>query len=432
MSDLIVAGKQVCRLMLVEINSDEDVAKGKAKQSNKFYNMYEQSNGLFEVEYGRVDSSCQRKTYPMGKWDSTIKSKIKKGYKDVTHLFQEELETAEDAGEEPTTSAIENKIIQRLVEQLQSYATNSVKQNYTISSKSVTQAMVDEAQACVDRLASIVKVGADIDAVNKELLHLYHIIPRKMGNVKEFLIDGTGLITTVTIDKANKLLENEQNTLDVMAGQVSINTKQQDTTTSSTTEKSDLLSIMGLEMVPAEDGDIAQIKDLLGPNVRQFKAAYRVVNKATQAKFDGNLNKATNKSCQLFWHGSRNQNWLNIISTGLLIRPAGAVHTGSMFGDGIYFADKAQKSIGYTSLRGSYWASGSDNSAYLALFNVHVGEQRHIKHHTRDCYSLSANKLTQTGHDSVFAHGGADLRNNEYIVYRPDQCTISFLVEITN
>jgi poly [ADP-ribose] polymerase len=43
------------------------------------------------------------------------------------------------------------------------------------------------------------------------------------------------------------------------------------------------------------------------------------------------------------------------MQTGLLIRPSGAVHTGSMFGDGIYFADKAQKSIGYSSLSGSHW-----------------------------------------------------------------------------
>jgi poly [ADP-ribose] polymerase len=37
-----------------------------------------------------------------------------------------------------------------------------------------------------------------------------------------------------------------------------------------------------------------------------------------------------------------------------MIRPSGAVYTGSMFGDGIYFADKAAKSIGYSSLSGSY------------------------------------------------------------------------------
>jgi poly [ADP-ribose] polymerase len=101
-----------------------------------------------------------------------------------------------------------------------------------------------------------------------------------------------------------------------------------------------------------------------------MKKVYKVVNNKTQVKFDKNLEKASVKKKRLYWHGSRNENWFNILQTGLLIRPSGAVHTGSMFGDGIYFADKAQKSIGYTSLRGSYWAHGGDNKAFLALFDV--------------------------------------------------------------
>jgi poly [ADP-ribose] polymerase len=102
-----------------------------------------------------------------------------------------------------------------------------------------------------------------------------------------------------------------------------------------------------------------------------------------------------------------------------------------MFGDGIYFADKAQKSIGYTSLRGSYWAKGGGDKAYLALFEVHLGNQKEILHHDSSCYSLSDKVLKKEGYDSVFAKGGADLRNNEFIVYKPEQCTITHLVEIS-
>lgn len=40
--------------------------------------------------------------------------------------------------------------------------------------------------------------------------------------------------------------------------------------------------------------------------------------------------------------------------------------------------------------------------------------------------------VKENGYDSVFAKGGADLRNNEYIVYRPEQCTVSHLIEIGN
>jgi hypothetical protein len=68
---------------------------------------------------------------------------------------------------------------------------------------------------------------------------------------------------------------------------------------------------------------------------------------------------------------------------GLLIRPSGAVHTGSMFW--YLYLDKAQKSIGYSSLSGSHCGNG----IFLALFDVHVI----ILHHTSSCYSLSDSVL---------------------------------------
>ena len=115
-----------------------------------------------------------------------------------------------------------------------------------------------------------------------------------------------------------------------------------------------------------------------------------------------------------------------------MIRPSNAVITGSMFGHGVYFADKAQKSIGYTSLRGSYWASGSNGSAMLALYEIHQGKQKEILNWSNSHSQLNESKMTKEGYDSVFAKGGADLRNNEFITYNTDQSTIKYLVEIGN
>lgn len=101
-----------------------------------------------------------------------------------------------------------------------------------------------------------------------------------------------------------------------------------------------------------------------------------------------------------------------------------------MFGDGCYWADKFLKSYGYTSGRGSYWAKGNSDSAFLGIFEVHVGEQKHIYRHDSSCTRLSASVLKKDNYDSVFAHGGADLRNNEYITYNTNQSTIKYLVEV--
>jgi poly [ADP-ribose] polymerase len=102
-----------------------------------------------------------------------------------------------------------------------------------------------------------------------------------------------------------------------------------------------------------------------------------------------------------------------------------------MFGSGIYFADKYQKSRGYTSLTGSYWASGSSKQAFMALYEVNTGMEYRIQQHTSECYSMNYDNLKKKGDfDSLFAKGGIDLRNNEYIVYKEEQCTIKYLIEI--
>ena len=107
---------------------------------------------------------------------------------------------------------------------------------------------------------------------------------------------------------------------------------------------------------------------------------------------------------------------------------------GKMFGYGLYFADKCQKSLNYTSFRGSYWARGNSNKAFLALYDVHVGNQLKVKKHESWCCSLSKTNLKKRGekYDSIYAQGGVDLINNEYIVYDSAQSTIRYLVEIKN
>ena len=67
---------------------------------------------------------------------------------------------------------------------------------------------------------------------------------------------------------------------------------------------------------------------------------------------------------KFLWHGSKNENWLNILGTGLKLNPNATI-TGKMFGKGIYFAPSATKSAGYTSMTGSYWANGRSNRAFM-------------------------------------------------------------------
>lgn len=402
----------------METKGDKKLIMVTSENNNKFYNMHDNGDGTFIVEWGRVGISSKRTIYPIRQWDRTYRSKTKKGYKDVTEMF------VESGGDESTDfTDVNDPQIAKLIRSLQSFAHTSVQKNYMVTSESVTQKQIEEAQAFIDQLAQM--PAQNSDQVNELLLEIFSIIPRRMSNVRQYLFGSEGL--QLSNESLNRVVDNEQSTLDVMRGQV-----QTLQVTSESDKKQTLLEALGIAIDQATEDDIANVEILMGPNWNQFQRAFRVTNKKTEQRFDNYRNKkAYSSDYKLFWHGSRNENWWSILDSGLVLRPANAVVTGKMFGYGVYFADKCQKSVNYTSLRGSYWARGSQSSGYLALYKVNTGKWLHTKRHERWMYGLNENKLRDRGdYDSLFAEGGIDLRNNEYIVYNQDQTTIQYLVEI--
>jgi poly [ADP-ribose] polymerase len=401
--------------------------------NNKYYDMVENPDGSITSTWGRVDVTKTVTHYPVGKkkWETLLKSKLKKGYVDVTELRSVEASKTDFA-------VIGMPAVAAIVKELQAYANKSVKQNYTISAEAVTPQMVTSAQSIMDDLIPLLVVGKSARMVNDKLLELYSVIPRKMKKTYFHLIDSRNpnlkdmpvdKITNANLAEVQRLIANEQATLDVMGGQVKVSTAQKKAGDSKMAQN--ILEAMGLEIQIPSDKDIHSIKKFLGRNSSQYRKAFRIINKRTQAKFDRAVKAAKNKRVRNYWHGSRNENWWSIIDSGLVLRPTNAVITGKMFGYGIYFADKAQKSIGYSSLRGSYWSGGSSSKGFLSLFDVHMGNYLKIKHHQSWCGGLNKKNLRKRGdYDSLYAEGGADLRNNEYIIYDDAQCTIKFLVEI--
>jgi len=416
------------------------VENGLTAQSNKVYIMEEQSDGKIKCEYGRVGKNMKTVFKGSHEWGKIYsqKTSARKGYKDMTEMTFETEEIGDSTlNKKSTVADISDKTVKSVFDDLMAFANKSIKKNYKVTQSSVTEAQVDAAQEVITKAVKVLKKGVDIKLVNDLLIELYTIIPRNMSDVRDHLIKSAD--KKADVDFAKNLLSNEQDTLDTMAGQVKLIKQQRESAKDAKcgdkdgvkTQDITILEQMGLTAEVETDKDSLElVNKLMGNNAHQVKRILKVINKKTQKVFDANFKKAKNKKRRLYWHGSRNENWFNIIQTGLMIRPSGAIHTGSMFGDGIYFADKAQKSIGYSSLRGSYWAGGSANKGYLALFDVHLGNQKEILHHNSSCYSLSKKVLGKDGYDSVFAKGGADLRNNEFIVYDGAQCTIAYLVEL--
>lgn len=377
-----------------------------ANNNNKYYYMEDLHNGNFKVSYGRVGGSETILTYPISLWDKKYNEKLKKGYIDVT----EKITTVKKTGE----LDISDPDVKDLISFLMSEAKQSIKRDYQISAESVTQEQLNEVQNIIDLLSSKIKDEKMIskDIINNYLKEIYSIIPRKMTDTRNFFLN------SVNIPFLTELLQSEQSRLDTLKSQVNINQVASNGIT---------LEELGFtcDLASEEDKDmIRKNTDFKLTNHRVFK----ISNKETEATFNPN-----HLETKLLYHGSRNENFLSILQTGLKIRPKGVQTTGSMFGDGIYAANKARKSIGYTSLRGSYWASGHSNRAYLAIFEFATGKEWNLL----DSQSWSGwmsrideSQVKSKGCDSVFAKGGVDLRNDEYVVYNSNQCTIRYLIEL--
>lgn len=394
-----------------------------SENNNKYYEMREEDDGMFTASYGRVGSRGSVRRYPMKDWNKKYREKVRKGYRDVTPLF---------AARRPEPALrIEDPAVKRLIDTLTQCADRAIHRNYTVTAAQVTRRQVDEAQALLDELAGQAGLGMDVPLFNARLLELYTVIPRRMGDVRTHLVDTIRDAEAVTALRDR--LGQEQDVLDVMAGQVQVNEQ----SSRAKGEPQTLLEALGLTIRPVEaPSERKRVERMMGDAASLLRRAYHVENTRTRKAFEQRLSGASNPAAALLWHGSRNENWLSILERGLTLRPAHAVITGKMFGYGLYFADRFQKSLNYTSLRGSCWSGGSDHRAFMALYDVHVGRQLKVRTYAPWCAELTADNLEKRSgrlrkpYDSVLGKRGLMLQNNEYIVYDEAQCTVRYLLEI--
>lgn len=421
---------------------------------NKFYKAYMNSGGnSYTVEYGRIGApSYQTKIYQGDAYDMDAKilSKIRKGYQDQTHLVKQALTSTGVSND--GYKAIENTSVNELIKALRKYASDVIAQNYTISSGAITQDMLDSAKTKLDELNELAdKYSKDrwqatmygdtpYRTFNNELEKLFRIIPRKMNKVSNFILPA-GLSASEYDKEADKILNREQQlyaTLlaDFQTKNAVTNAKNQQQSSSTSGPTKTILEDLGLECQLVEDpATIKQIKDHLGQVVSKFSKAFIVKNNKTQDKYASFMSSMPNCETKLFFHGSRNENFWNILKNGLSLNPKAKI-TGKMLGNGLYMANKAIKSINYTSLRGSYWSGGTSNVGYLAVFAVAIDPKTAYEvssyNEISTCYGMTWDKLQKIkpGATHVFAHKGPYLREDELCIYREDQCTIRYLIEL--
>ena len=130
---------------------------------------------------------------------------------------------------------------------------------------------------------------------------------------------------------------------------------------------------------------------------------------------------------RLLFHGSRIENWVGILSRGILL-PKIVVKMGvhrtdaGWLGNGIYFGDVTQTSLQYAS-------AGRRSTTLMAVARVALGK---MKDFMKITYGLSS---PPRGFDSC--HGvrskrgvNSQFADDEYVIYRTEQQRMEYLVEV--
>lgn len=388
------------------------------ENNNKFYSLTE-NNGKIDVEYGRIDATSTKIQKSIHEWDRLVASKIKKGYKDVTHLASVTIDEKE-LKEELKTVKIDNDAVEKFISTMKAYMDGLVKATYSVKATSVSKAQVDEAQKIINKLRTINAKKKESE-FNNTLLELYTVIPRYMGHVSSYLLPHFDV---------ERGLQQEQDNLDAMAAQVSmLDTKPSKKKKEDKKKTQNILDVMGISMKECKvNKDIKYLIDQVEKGTSRY-GRIKVnkifeVNKPSEDKiFEEWLSKAKDKSTRILIHGTRCTSVIPILEQGLKIRPVGNYQfSGKAFGDGNYYSEVVDKSLGYT---------GYDNDKVLLVYEVHTGNPfTYNGWYKGNSFTLNYKELSSRGYDSTYVKAGNGMLNSEIIAYREEQCRIKYLIHL--
>lgn len=267
----------------------------------------------------------------------------------------------------------------------------------------VTEDHIAAAQSVLDNLKSEVKAKGEIITLNNQYLSM---IPRKVE----------GRITQADwIDTPDKISD-EYELLDQLKTALSVGSVK----SGKTKEK------LPFTLKPETKANLKKCQERFERerasnhgNLRRWKVCrvFKYAHPACDKRF------IKGGDVRSLWHGSKNCNLLSIMTNGLIVPPSSAGHvTGRMFGDGIYAANTSTKALNYST---GFWAGGVSNkypNAYLLLVEFSMGT-------VYDTHS-SLFSGAPSGYDSVHAHKGRSLYNDELIVYTVKRARITHLVEL--
>ena len=409
----------------LELNFVGETATGRG--NNQQYVMENLHDGTFRGTESRVGITIGRHRprsfiNPMEKWDEIFQSKVSRGYMVTKTKKMEqkviEKNTSSINGNEyaPIANASVNEVVTLLLE----CTTAVLSQNYRIKIDDISDEMIAFGQSILKELSSGYS-KMSVAEFNNKLKTLYAAIPRRIDNLSKILAKRK-------LD-FNDIIADEQELFDVMVNRVR-NAHDLDNCSVRPT----VLEAFHLDWRDVTEEEQDKVLSMLKGNASQYVKAWRIHNRRTEERFERFCQQeqlSEGHGIDHLFHGSRTENFWSIVTNGLLINPdCGVQRTGSMFGNGTYFAPLAQKSLGYTD--GGYWAGGNTDVRFLAIYRVATGKHHDIYQGCDTSHTKNVFQKKYPGAHCVWAHGrgtgGTTLFNDEVVVYDEAQSTIEYLI----
>lgn len=319
-----------------------------------------------------------------------------------------------------------SKPLQDFVEYIYTEATNKLIStvNVNITANGIetplgvlTINQIDKGQEYLDQL-SVLLSGKNTKSVQDDIVEItgefYTVIPHKLGRSKEAAQEAV-------INSVEKLTS-KQDILQLMRDMLNVNSKGNVLMDSAIEQKYKALDCK-VEILNREDSKFKEIesyviKSKVGyRNVGKVKNIYSLCRDSEQLAFDKNIGNE-----KLLFHGSRVQNWVGILSRGILL-PKTVIKLGvnrtdaGWLGHGIYFGDAIDTSLAYA-------GSGRRGTSFVAIATVALGK---IKNYSKITYGLTE---PPTGYNSCHGVRGTQFADDEFVIYNNNQQKLEYLVEI--
>jgi poly [ADP-ribose] polymerase len=385
--------------------------------NNKFYKiqLVEIDSTHFDVyaEYGRVGAvnpQKDRKTFvhvdlAEKQYEKKLKEKIKKGYHPIITADKDDSVNG-NVDVKKNNPVVKDEVL-KLIGRLFDYSKSYVKKSITTPLGNLSKPQVEKGRKVLKEIEKLLDSGVSSSDVFLKLSdEFYAAIPYVFG----YKVD----MSIMLIDNYRKLNQ-RKDLLDVMESLVNANLN------SEVEEQYKALNIK-LKYLDKNESKFKSLVDNVS-NTQGYNHHFNInVNNIYEVEYMDNppVFNPLNVKVQELYHGSRSENIIHILQTGLRIKPSSAIHTGSMFGAGIYFADQSTKSANYC------WGFGHKDRSldyYLLVCEVAVGKMK-------DYTSAQSNlRSAPRGYNSVRGVKGSALMHNEIIVYKESQVRIKYILE---